>query len=81
MAKVFISPFSNSTNEYIEFVKNIIEHNNSVVEPLSITSIFSKKLPEFFNRRNTLVFHWVEIGFSKKQAIKYPSVSAGQWSG
>lgn len=70
MAKIFISPFSNNTNEYIEVVKSIIEHNNSVVEPLSIKSIFSKKLPEFLNRKNTFIFHWVENRIFKKTGDK-----------
>jgi beta-1,4-mannosyltransferase len=56
----FISPFTNTTNRYIELQKKILLDCGFEVRPLSLKAILSGQAIGIMSPRNLMLFHWLE---------------------
>jgi beta-1,4-mannosyltransferase len=56
----FISPFTNTTNRYIDLQKQILSDCGFEVRPLSIKSIFKGQAMGIMSKKNLMLFHWLE---------------------
>lgn len=60
MKKIFLSPFFNETNEYIDIQKQYLAECGYEVVSLDLRSIFSKKIIEILSPKNCIIIHWLE---------------------
>lgn len=56
----FVSPFTNTTNRYIDLQKQLLSDCGFAVKPLSIKSVLTGGAWGIFNRGNLMAFHWLE---------------------
>jgi beta-1,4-mannosyltransferase len=56
----YLSPFTNTTNRYIDLQKQILRDCGYEVQPLSIKSVLTGKAMGIMNARNLMLFHWLE---------------------
>ncbi|TDV17100.1 glycosyltransferase family 1 protein [Paraburkholderia caballeronis] len=60
--RVLMSPFTNTTNPYIDLQKQLLEDLGYDVLPLSVRSLFRDgRIVDVFRRSTVLVFHWIEL--------------------
>lgn len=75
MRIAFLSPFQNETNEYIDIQKKTLNECGFTVMPLNIGTITSKSIIQIFNRKNILVYHWIENrAFKKRRGVSIISI-------
>lgn len=60
MKIAFISPFSNTTNRYIDLQKQLLKECGFVAKPLSIKALLTGQAWGIFKRDNVIAFHWLE---------------------
>ncbi|WP_180970404.1 hypothetical protein [Burkholderia sp. WAC0059] len=66
--RVLISPFTNTTNAYIEMQKALLAEIGYDVRPLSVRSLLLGEFASLFRRDSVLVFHWLELrAFARRQ--------------
>jgi beta-1,4-mannosyltransferase len=56
----FVSPFTNTTNRYIDLQKQILSDCGFDVRPLSIKSVLTGRSRGIMLAQNLMVFHWLE---------------------
>ena len=61
--KVFLSPFSNDTNAYIEIQKQLFRELGCTVEPLSVSRLLRGGVFDLFSPRSIVVLNWLELRF------------------
>lgn len=59
--RALISPFTNTTNPYIELQKQLLRDVGYDVRPLSIRYLLSGGIVDLFRRPNLLVLQWIEL--------------------
>ncbi|CAB3758874.1 glycosyltransferase [Paraburkholderia humisilvae] len=59
--RVLFSPFTNTTNPYIDIVKRVLTQVGYEVEPLSARGLLGGGFVHLFSRNTVLVFHWLEL--------------------
>jgi beta-1,4-mannosyltransferase len=65
--KVLMSPFTNTTNPYIGMQKQLLGALGFDVRPLSLRGLLSGGFLQLLDRRNVLVFHWLELRLFKRR--------------
>lgn len=72
----FVSPFTNTTNRYIDLQKRLLSDCGFAVKPLSIKSVLTGHAWGLFKPGNVMAFHWLETrpfvwkGASPRLALK-----------
>ena len=56
----FVSPFTNTTNRYIDLQKQLLRDCGFAVKPLSIKAVLSGQAWGIFEPGNVMAFHWLE---------------------
>lgn len=59
--RILQSPFTNTTNPYIEMVKRIFVASGYDLEPMSARNLLHGGFAHLFSSRTVLVFHWLEL--------------------
>ncbi|HEY3596955.1 MAG TPA: glycosyltransferase [Paraburkholderia sp.] len=59
--RVLMSPYTNTTNPYIEIQKRLLTHIGYDVQPLSANSLLHGGFTHLFRAKTVLVFHWLEL--------------------
>ncbi|CAB3758213.1 glycosyltransferase [Paraburkholderia solisilvae] len=59
--RVLFSPFTNTTNPYIDIVKRVLTQVGYDVEPLSARGLLRGGFAHLFSTKTVLVFHWLEL--------------------
>jgi beta-1,4-mannosyltransferase len=59
--RVLFSPFTNTTNPYIDIVKRVLTQAGYDVEPLSARGLLRGGFMHLFSTKTVLVFHWLEL--------------------
>jgi len=59
--RILQSPFTNTTNPYIEMVKRIFAQSGYDVAPMSAHNLLHGGFAHLFSARTVLVFHWLEL--------------------
>ncbi len=66
--RVLMSPYTNTTNPYIDIQKRLLTHIGYDVQPLSAKSLFHGGFAQLFRSKTVLVFHWLELRpFTRKE--------------
>jgi beta-1,4-mannosyltransferase len=74
MRIAYLSPFTNTTNRYIDLQKQILQDCGFDVQPLSMKAVFKGQAMGIMNAQNLMLFHWLETRpFQWKGA--HPSLS------
>lgn len=60
MKTAYVSPFSNSTNRYIELHKQLLADSGYVVKPLNLRTLFSADAWGLLRAGNLVTVHWLE---------------------
>ncbi|MGH6648076.1 glycosyltransferase [Aquabacterium sp.] len=60
MRTAFVSPFTNTTNRYIEMQKQLLADCGFTVKPLNVKSVVTGRAWGIFKRDNVMAFHWLE---------------------
>lgn len=60
MRSAFVSPFTNTTNRYIEMQKQLLADCGFAVLPLNIKAVLTGQAWGLFKRDNVVAFHWLE---------------------
>lgn len=60
MKSAFVSPFTNTTNRYIEMQKQLLRDCGFDVRPLNIKAVLTGQAWGIFRRDNVVAFHWLE---------------------
>jgi beta-1,4-mannosyltransferase len=62
-----VSPFTNSTNSYIDLQKSLLRGLDFDVKPLSIKSLASGAWQDLFRSDSVVLFHWLETRVFPRQ--------------
>ncbi|MBC7700161.1 glycosyltransferase [Aquabacterium sp.] len=60
MRIAFVSPFTNTTNRYIDMQKQLLSDCGFDVKPLNVKSVLTGRAWGIFKRDNVMAFHWLE---------------------
>lgn len=60
MRTAYVSPFTNTTNRYIEMQKQLLADCGFTVKPLNVKSVLTGRAFGIFKRDNVMAFHWLE---------------------
>lgn len=61
LPRVLLSPFTNTTNPYIELQKALLAEIGYDVRPMSVRALLRGGFVDLFRPTTVLVFHWVEL--------------------
>lgn len=59
--RVLLSPFTNTTNPYIDLQKQLLRDIGYDVRPLSMRYLLGGGIVDLFRRSNLLMLHWIEL--------------------
>ena len=60
MRTAFVSPFTNTTNRYIEMQKQLLSDCGFTVKALNVKAVLTGRAWGIFKRENLIAFHWLE---------------------
>lgn len=72
--RVLLSPFTNTTNPYIELQKALLADIGYDVRPMSVKALLRGGFVDLFRPSTVLVFHWIELrAFKSRKKAVVPS--------